>query len=376
MKLDLEKIKSLIHLPSLSFLKAKETLGIDLGSTSIKVVQLNGARVVRWAYKELDPKEAAPETAVQDRMNSLRQLLGEFLQQDARMPKTGSISVSGNSVIVRYVKLPKLTRAELEQTIQFEAEPYIPFAIPEVNMGFHILGDTVEDGQAKMETVLVAAKKELIDQRLEVLTSLGLRPIVVDVDAFTLENAYELGHPASEIPETVLLINIGASVTTMIIMENGLSRVVRDVFIAGNNINKSLQRIFDCSYEEAEKLKNKGQILVTPDEKEATLAQDDQDSLQISNTIVTVLKDLVAEIQRSLDFFLSQNPERQVNRILLCGGSSNISGIDRYFSQELHMNVEIFDPFGNLAGDNLPDVHLRPAFAVAVGLATRKEKDS
>lgn len=376
MKLDLEKIKSLIKVPSLNFLRAKETLGIDLGSTSIKIVQLDGGRVVRWGYRELDPKEAAPEVSAQDRMSALGHLLNDFLQQDKRSPKVGSISVSGNSVIVRYVKLPKLTHQELEQTIQFEAEPYIPFAIPEVNMSFHILRDTTEDGQPKMETVLVAAKKELIDQRLEVLTAAGIRPIVVDVDAFTLENAYGLSHPAAEVSETALLINIGASVTSMIIMENGLSRVVRDVFIAGNNINKSLQRIFDCSYEEAEKLKRKGQILVTPDEKEATLAQDDQDSLQISNTIVTVLKDLVAEIQRSLDFFLSQNPDRQVNRILLCGGSSNISGIDRYFSQELHMNVEIFDPFANLSGDNLPDPNLRAAFTVAVGLATRKEKDN
>lgn len=90
---------------------------------------------------------------------------------------------------------------------------------------FNILGDMVEDGQAKMETVLVAAKKELVDQRLEVLTTSGLRPVVVDVDAFTLENAYELNHSAGEIPETVLSINIGASVTSMIIMENGLSRL-------------------------------------------------------------------------------------------------------------------------------------------------------
>lgn len=376
MKLDLAKLKESFKIPSLSFLQAKEILGIDFGSTSIKIVQLQGNRVVRWAYKELEVKDASPDTPLPDRNAALQQLLSEFVLMEKKAPKAASLSVSGNSVIVRYVKLPKLSRSELEQTIQFEAEPYIPFAIPEVNMGFHILGDIVEEGQPKMETVLVAAKKDLIDQRLEILIGAGLRPIVVDVDAFTLENAYELTHPVSEIPETVMLVNIGASVTTMIIMENGISRVVRDVFIAGNNINKSLQRIFDCSYEEAEKLKKRGQVLVTPDEKEATLAQDDQDALQISNTIVTVLKDLVAEVQRSLDFFLSQNPERQINRIYLCGGSSNISGIDRYFSQELRTTVEIFDPFNGLIGDNLPESSIRSAFAVALGLATRKEKDS
>ncbi|MCG3203904.1 MAG: Cell division protein FtsA [Elusimicrobia bacterium] len=371
MKLDIKNLK----MPSLSFLKSKETLGIDLGSTSLKIVQISNRKLVRWAYKELNIKDAGPETQAQDRMAALTELLKSFMSEEKGAPKVGSISVSGNSVIVRYVKLTKSTRSELEKTIQFEAEPYIPFAIPEVNMGFHILGDVVEDGQPKMETVLVAAKKELVDQRLSVLNSAGVRPIVVDVDAFALESAYALSQGPQANQETVLLVNIGANVTTMIIMENGSSKVVRDVFIAGNSINKSLQRIFDCSFEESEKLKRKGQILVTPDEKEATLAQDDQDSLQISNTIVTVMKDLVAEIQRSLDFFLSQNPERQVNRIILCGGACAITGLDRYFSHELKVNVELFDPFMGLSGQNLPDPQLRPAFAVAVGLATRREKD-
>ncbi len=371
MKLDFKKLK----MPSLSFLRSKDMLGIDLGSTSLKIVQISNGKLVRWAYKELDMKDAGPETQAGDRMTALTGLLSAFMLEEKGAPKVGAISVSGNSVIVRYVKLPKLSRAELEKTIQFEAEPYIPFAIPEVNMGFHILGDVIEDGQPKMETVLVAAKKELIEQRLGVLNSAGFRPAIVDVDAFALESAYALASGGLQQQETALLINIGANVTTMIILENGLSRVVRDVFIAGNTINKSLQRIFDCSFEEAEKLKRKGQILVTPDEKEATLAQDDQDSLQISNTIVTVMKDLVSEIQRSLDFFLSQNPERQVNRIMLCGGACGINGLDRYFSQELHVTVEMFDPFAGLASGNLPDPQLRPAFAVAVGLASRKERD-
>jgi len=378
MRLDIKEIISKIKSKgiSLKFLRSKDTLGIDLGTTSLKIVQLSDKKIVRWVFKELDVKFAAPDTPPEDRISALTQVLTEFLAGEKKYPKAAAISVSGNSVIVRYVKLPKLTPSELEKTIQFEAEPYIPFAIPEVNMSFYILGDTVEDGHPKMETVLVAAKKELIEQRLTTLNSAGLRPIAVDVDAFTLESAYNLTTPPSEEPETVLLINIGANVTSMIIMENGLSRVVRDVFIAGNSINKSLQRIFDCSYEDAEKLKRRGQILITPDEKEATLAQDDQDSLQISNTIVTVMKDLVAEIQRSLDFFLSQNPDRQVNRILLAGGSTGINGLDRYLSQELHVNVETFDPFTGLEGDNLPHPSLRPSFAVAVGLATRKERES
>jgi len=372
--MDFKKLK--LKLPSLTFLRAKDTLGIDLGSTSLKAVQISGGRVVRWAYRELDVNLGSAEAPVGDRFAALTQMLSEFLAIEKKAPKTAAISVSGNSVIVRYVKLAKTSPEELKKTIQFEAEPYIPFSIPEVNLSFHILGDVMEDGQAKMETVLVAAKKDLIEQRLSVLSDVKLRPVVIDVDAFSLESAYELQRREGLESETVLMIHMGANVTTMIIMENGISKVVRDVFIAGNSVNKSLQRIFDCSFEEAEKLKRKGQILVTPDEKEATLAQDDQDSLQISNTIVTVMKDLVSELQRSIDFYLSQHPDRQVNRILLSGGCANINGITRYLSQELNMNVEIFDPFEGLVGDNLPDASLRPGFSVAMGLATRREGDS
>jgi len=375
--MNLDNLKNLkFKMPSLKFLRSKETLGIDLGSNAVKFVQISGRKLVRWGYKELDVKFSLPDTDNTEKISAIGQALSEILSQHLKHPKTAAISVSGNSVIVRYVKLPKLSREELEKTIQFEAEPYIPFPIPEVNMSFHILDDIVEDGQPKMETVLVAAKKELIDQRLSIINNAGLRPIAVDVDAFALENAYNISHPVSDEPETTLLLHIGATVTTMIIMENGVSRVVRDVFIAGNTINKSLQRIFDCSFEEAENLKRKGQILVTPDEKEATLAQDDQDSLQISNTVVTVLKDLVVEVQRSLDFFLSQHPDRQVNRILLCGGSSRINGIDRYFAQELRLSVEIFDPFKNMAGESLPPEDIRSSFAVAMGLSSRLEGDS
>jgi type IV pilus assembly protein PilM len=171
MKLDLKSLK--LKLPNLSFLHAKDILGIDLGSTSLKIAQISGNRLVRWAYKELDPKDANPDAPVAERMASLGRLLAEFLQEEKKTPKAAAIAVSGNSVIVRYVKFPKLSREDLEKTIQFEAEPYIPFAIPEVNMGFYILGDVIEDGQPKMETVLVAAKKELIDQRLAVVTSAG-----------------------------------------------------------------------------------------------------------------------------------------------------------------------------------------------------------
>ena len=176
MKLDIKNLK--IKMPSLSFLRSKETLGIDLGSTSLKIVQISEGRLVRWAYKELDLKDAGPDTQAADRMASLTQLLNNFMAEDRGTPKAGAVSVSGNSVIVRYVKMAKTSPEELAKSIKFEAEPYIPFNIEEVNLSFSIIGETSENGQAQMETVLVAAKKEAVDLRVELLREAGLQPVI------------------------------------------------------------------------------------------------------------------------------------------------------------------------------------------------------
>ena len=165
--------------------------------------------------------------------------------------KKVATSVSGNAVIVRYVKFPKMSPSELEKTIQFEAEPYIPFDIRDVNISTHILGDVTEEGQPKMETVLVAAKKELLQERLDILQGAGFKVGIIDVDSFCIENAYEVNRE-KEKTETVMLINIGATTSNINILENGTSKVVRDLFVAGDNFTKAIQRSLRIEFQEAE----------------------------------------------------------------------------------------------------------------------------
>lgn len=359
-------------------LKSKDAVGVDLGSTSVKIVQLKGSpgrwKLHRCAHLPLP--NSGPEVPAPERRTQAVALLKDFLhKQKGAISKNAVFSVSGNSVIVRFVKFPKMSRDDLAKMIVIEAEPYIPFSIPEVNLDFHILGDVVEEGQKKMETILVAAKKEIVNTRLDIIQQGGFSPTLIDVDAFALENAYEAGVGAN-LKETVLIVHVGAFVTTMTIVENGVPKVVRDVFIAGNTVTKALQRNFQCDAKQAEAMKARAAILATAEERERALAEQNKEALQMSTVIMPVMKDLLAEIQRSLDFYLSQGSDRQVARVLLSGGAARLTNLVNYLAQELRLPVEMFDPFQRIEGAQSIAPEVRPLFSVAVGLALRKEGDA
>jgi type IV pilus assembly protein PilM len=283
-------------------------------------------------------------------------------------------SVAGNQVIVRYVRFPKLTREELNKTIQFEAEPYIPFDIRDVELSFHILGDVIEEGQKKMEAILVASKKEATQAKLEILSELNMRPVVMDIDVFALSNAYELNTDPATV-ETVLLLNIGAATTNMSIVEKFVPRVVRDVFISGNSFTKSIQKNLGCDLKASEDLKIRYGLLVTAEEKEQSLAENQKEALKVSSALTPVAKDLVGEVQRSIDFYISQNPERSVQRVLLSGGAAALKNLDKYLAQELKLPIEKFNPLKNVQGGEAVPEDCALQLAVAIGLALRRENE-
>ncbi|MBI3292997.1 MAG: type IV pilus assembly protein PilM [Elusimicrobia bacterium] len=374
-----------VRLPDLSFLRWKpsDTLAVDLGTASIKVLQLKKAnerwRLVTWGIL---PYQGGTEGPVAERKLAVVSALREFLANRQIQVKNVVSSVSGNAVIVRYVRLPKLSPQELAKSLRYEAEPYIPFNIAEVNLGFYTLGEVLEEGQKKLDTILVAAKKEVVDQRLDILVEAGLRPIIIDVDAFALENAYELTRQLTSSPkpqETLVFVNIGASVTNMSIMEHGVSKVVRDVFIAGTTFTKAVQRQCQVDPKTAEELKRSIALLLSPAEREAAVAQDQKQALQASTAMLGVAKDLLAEVQRSIDFYLAQGSDRSVQRVFLTGGGANVRNLDGYFAQELKLPVEVFDPFQGIEGIP-PELEAHPEWhaqlTVAVGLASRHEGDA
>ena len=370
-----EKLGALKGLAEM-FLGPKDVVGIDVGSYAVKVVlfklEAGAYQLKAWGHLPLGAKaDAGPDEKKAAVINALRAF---FIEKGVKI-KEAATSLSGNAVIVRYVKFPRLTRAELMSTLATEAEPFIPFDINEVQLGFHILSEIVEDGQKKMETVLVAAKRDLVVQRLEILQGAGLTPAIIDVDSFALENVHEKTRDPKEGPGATLYLNIGHMVTNLSIVENGVTRVVRDMFISGNTMTKAIMKAFQCDAAKAEELKHSRGVFVDPAEKEKALADGDRDGLGVSQAVGQVARDLVAEVHRSVDFYLSQGPDRSIGRIMLSGGSARLKNLDKHLAQELKVPVSVLNPFTlSKGGDVVPEA-LAPAFGVAAGLALRQNRD-
>lgn len=358
------------------FLGQSEVIGVDIGTYSVKIAAVGtdkgGLRLKAWAHLPLDLKsDASPEEKTQQVVSSIK----AALLQKGVTRKNAATSVSGNSVIVRYVKFPLLTKNELKSTLVAEAEPFIPFDINDVQLGFHILGETEAEGQRRMETVLVAVKKEAIQSRVEILEGAQLKPTIIDVDSFALENVHER-LPAAQEPGATLYLNIGHTVTNLSIIEGGATRVVRDVFIAGGTLTKAVMKALQYDFAKAEEIKKAHGLLLDAEEKEQALQEGNRDALGVSQSISGALKDLVAELHRSVDFYLSQGPERSISRIVLSGGTARMRNLVKYLSGELKVPVSVLDPFAFLAEPpaDLPE-DLKPAMGVAMGLALRRNRD-
>ncbi|MEQ1917631.1 MAG: type IV pilus assembly protein PilM [Elusimicrobiota bacterium] len=370
-----EKLGALKGLAEM-FLGPKDVVGIDVGSYSVKVVlfklEAGVYQLKAWGNLPLGAKaDVGPDEKKIAVVNALRAF---FIEKGVKV-KDVSTALSGNAVIVRYVKFPRLTKLELLSTLATEAEPFIPFDINEVQLGFHILSEIVEDGQKKMETVLVAAKRELVVQRLEILQGAGLTPAIIDVDSFALENVHEKIRDAKEGPGATLYLNIGHMVTNLSIVENGITRVVRDMFISGNTMTKAIMKAFQCDAARAEELKHSRGVFVDPAEKEKALADGDRDGLGVSQAVGQVARDLVAEVHRSVDFYLSQGPDRSIGRIILAGGTARLINLDKHLAQELKVPVSVLNPFSFAKGGEAVPEALAPSFGVAAGLALRQNRD-
>ncbi len=358
------------------FLGPRDVVAVDVGSYAVKVALLKQEgpflQLKAWGHLPIGAKaEASPDERRAAVVNSLR----AFLIEKGVKVREAATSLSGNAVIVRYVKFPRLTRTELQATLATEAEPFIPFDINEVQLGFHILSEIVEEGQKKMETVLVAAKKDLVSARLDVLQGAGFTPAIVDVDSFALENVHEKIRDPKEGPGATLYLNIGHMVTNLSIIENGVTRVVRDVFISGQTMTKAIAKAFQCEPAKADELKKIFGVIVDPAEKEKALADGNREALGVSQAIGQVARDLVGEVHRSVDFYLSQGPDRAIGRIVLSGGSARTKNLDKHLAGELKVPVSVLDPFSFVRGAETVPEELRSSFGVAVGLALRRNRD-
>lgn len=363
-------------------LKSRRNLiGLDIGSQAIKAIQLkrvgNALQLAGMAMVDI-PIEVQEEPDVALRTERVIELIRRLLQENEFAAKDSVTAIAGDSVIVRYVKLPSMSREELKNVIHVEAEQYIPLSIDQVVLDFEVLGEIEEDGQKKSEVLLVAVKEEVVDAHLLLVKAAGLKPAIIDVDSFALENAFEWNYGKLE-GETIGLINIGAKLTSINILEDGITHLTRDVAVAGNNFTREIQRTLDVPLAEAERMKRRdGQVLIeSEDIMQMEIPKKDDPASRIGEAIGPLLNKLVAEIQRSLDYYESTIRKKPITRIFLSGGACRLKNLDKFLAEKLNVGVEFTDPFKRIV---IPEKDFDPAyvadqaavFAVGVGLALRQ----
>jgi type IV pilus assembly protein PilM len=349
--------------------KSKLTVGLDIGSSSVKLVQLKEKRG-GFALEAFGSAPLPPEAIVDGAlMNSaaIVTAIQEVVAEQKLKAKEVAIGVRGHSVIIKKIAMPRMSQEELDESIQWEAEQYIPFDVKDVNIDTQIL--TPEgDAAGQMDVLLVAAKKDMINDYNAVCAEAGLTATVVDVDAFAVQNAYEANYDQGA-GETVVLINVGAAVTNINVVSRGLTTFTRDVTMGGNAFTEEIQKQLNISYDEAEALKVGGQ-----GETDAVVPQ------EVERVIQGVADQMGGEIQRSLDFYAATAADARITRVYLSGGTARIPALFKVIEARAGVPVEILNPLKNIEIDNRrfdPAVLLAaaPAAAVAVGLALRRPGD-
>jgi len=348
------------------FGRSKAVVGLDIGSSAVKAVELKpvgkGFRVAAFGSEPV-PQDAIVDGAIIDAGAVADSIRRVFENNKAFKAKDVCASLSGNAVIVKKITLPVMTESELGESIYWEAEQYIPFDIQDVNLDYQILDPgTGPDSRGSMEVLLVAAKKEKIGDYTGVIAQAGRAPVIVDVDAFALQNAYEVNY-GLEGAHVVVLLNAGASAININILQGDQSVFTRDISIGGNAYTEAVQKELDLPFDVAEQLK-KG------------IPVDGASFEEAQPVLRAVTENVLLEIQKTFDFFKATAASEQIDRIMLSGGASRVDGFRDMLNERIGAPVEEFDPFRAIVWDGAkvggdPTEHAATA-AVAVGLALRK----
>ena len=349
--------------------KSKAVIGLDIGSSAVKAVELKqagkGWKVVAFGIQPVPP-DSIVDGAIIDGA-AVADSIRRVFENKHFKTKEVAASLSGNAVIVKKIKLPVMTEAELAESIYWEAEQYIPFDIQDVNLDYQILdAGTSDEAGGTMDVLLVAAKKEKIADYTGVISQAGRTPVIVDVDAFALQNAYEVNYGLDP-EQVVVLLNAGASAININIVTGDQSVFTRDISMGGNSYTEAVQKELNLPFESAEQLK-RGQPVegVTVEE--------------VTPVLHAMTENVLLEIQKTFDFFKASATSDRIDRIVLSGGASRVDGFVQALTDRFSTQVEMFDPFKKIAFEpsklGVEDAEgTSPAVAVAVGLALRRAGD-
>jgi len=361
--------------------KKNQLVGLDIGSHSIKLVEINDGK----RGKELKsfgiiglPKDTIVEGTVRE-MEIVASAIKNLFKNLNIKNKNICTSISGFSVIVKKITINKKDESELEAGIQEEAEQYIPFDISDVNLDYEILYEAGGDSETPegenreqekeddglMDVMLVAAKKDIIEDYVSLIHLAGLNPAIMDVDAFSLQNTFEI--TSGEETDCYAIVSIGAEELGINAVKNGVSVFTRDSSFGGAQITEAIMSKLNLSYEDAEQLKLGG----TEIEEEMTVLEE---------IFTSTVADWVLEIKRALDFLATTYPDDRIEKIYITGGSSRLPGFKKYLENETEIPVLELNPFANLhVNDKVFDPqylsYMAPQAGVAVGLALRSIDD-
>ena len=347
------------------FSKKNQIVGLDIGSRTLKAAEVvktsKGFFLKKIGFIDIAPGmiEDGFIKKPEEVADALRQLFKSYNIKERNV----AISIGGYSVIIKNISMENMTEEELQDKIKFEAEQYIPFDIDKVNIDFHILGEN-EHNPNQMNLLLVAAKKEIINDYVNLVQDAGLNPCIIDTDTFALQNIFEANYDVPD--ESIALIDVGAVKTSINIMKNTSSVFIRDVSLGCGQINQKIVEAAGCSLEEAEQIKH--------DVETGKITEE-----ELNNITGSVIDNWCTEIRRALDFYYSTAPEDQISKIFLSGGGSNIKSFRNLLAEQTSAEVKVLNPFDGLElSDNLDYSYLKqiaPQAVISMGLAIRRVDD-
>lgn len=345
-------------------------VGVDIGSSAIKLVRLRQASG-SWELVAFSLGHLPPDAIVEGRVMNFAvviERLRDVMRESGVKDADCALAISGSSLIIKRLALPEMTRAELDESIVWEAEQYIPFDIKDVNVDAQILNPRA--GQGQMDVLMVAAKKDVVNEYVSVAVEAGLKPHVVDVGIFAALNMFEVNYSVPP-DQTSALLNVGANSINVGVVSGGAVAFTRDIGVGGAQLTSEIQRHFNVSYEEAEAFKTGAESSLSS----STIAR------EVNKIADRVCDGMVTEVQRSLDFFVATSVKADIQRIYLTGGSAQLPALIRALERRMEVQVELVNPFRNISVDARRfDIDLlqraAPVAGVAVGLALRRSGDA
>lgn len=351
--------------------KSKTVVGLDIGSHAIKAVELipkkkGGAETYELSKigYEVLPQDSIVEGTIID-STAVIETIHLIFEKNKIKNRNVAISISGNSVIIKKISLPQMEREELAESIVWEAKHNIPYPYEETNVDYAILRLPRGVETKSLDILLVAAKKDKIANYSNVVHQAKKNLVAIEVDVFALQNALEVNYPETFENKTIAMVNIGANITNILILEKGLPQLFRDLSLGGTFFTENMRKELNVGLDEAEKL-----LMGIPIKN--------VDQAHVEEILSQNIRDLVDEIDKTFTFYeAGDKKERKIEQIFLSGGLANLKALSVAFEERFAVPTEIFNPFRNIHYrekdfDSILIKETSSIFGVAVGLALRR----